>query len=100
MKKTINITPRFKKGDKVVMLPTDIIFYHKINGVYKYPAKNLADYEIDIITSDPTWYPYKSHPNGGYWTYELKDKANECPEDFLDLYDPSAIYYDKPKYIN
>lgn len=91
--------PKFRKGDKVVMLPTEARFYWKVDGELKYPAKMLADYEHEEVVSDANWYSYDLHPEGGYWEYELSQKANPCPEDFLALYDENAEYYDKPKYV-
>ena len=91
--------PKFKKGDKIVMLPSDARFYTNKDGELKYPARYLADYEHDEITDDGNWHPYDLHPEGGYWEYELSTKANPCPEDFLALYNPNTEWYDKPKYV-
>lgn len=90
--------PKFKIGDKIVILPFEIKFYYKIDGELKYPVELLDEYNYDIIT-DFNWYPYSNHPNGGYWQYTLAEKANSCPEDFLALYDVNAIYYNKPEFI-
>ena len=91
--------PKFKVGDKIVMLPSEKRWYWNINGELKYPVHMLADYEHETIVSNANWHSYDMHPNGGYWEYELSEKANPCPEDFLALYDENAEYYDKPELI-
>ena len=65
--------PKFKKGDRCV-------FVDKVGG-------KLSVIEDDMtINGKPFWYEYENHPNKGYWQYPIIGKANECPEDFLRLY--------------
>jgi len=65
--------PKFKKGDRCV-------FVDKVGD-------KLSVLEDDMtIKSKPFWYNYDNHPKKGYWLYPIIGKANECPEDFLRLY--------------
>ena len=65
--------PKFKKGDICVF---------QCPGFENEPEEWK---EIMEIEGNPNWYPYENHPNGGYWQYPIKDKANECPENLLKL---------------
>lgn len=93
--------PKFNIGDTVAMLPHDKRFYHdyKNDGKLYYDASMLEDYEIDLIVATGEWYPYENHPNGGYYQYQLAEKANSCPEDFLVHYSKDIEYYEKPKFV-
>lgn len=39
-----------------------------------------------VVAKPAVWYEYDTHPNKGYWAYEIEGKANLCPEDFLTPY--------------
>lgn len=67
--------PKFKKGDRCMY-------------VYKIGISNQLDILDDnmVIEDDPIWEEYDNHPKKGYWLYPIVGKANECPEDFLRLY--------------
>lgn len=65
--------PKFKKGDRCM-------YVYEVGGI-------LSILEDDMtVKSKPFWYSYDEHPNKGYWCYPIVGKANECPEDFLRLY--------------
>lgn len=65
--------PKFKLGD---------ICLFQMEGFEDEPDEIK---EIMIIDGEPFWYEYENHPNGGYWQYPIKGKANDCPEDLLKL---------------
>lgn len=67
--------PKFKKGDRCVY-------------VYKVGKRKILSVLDDnmIIEDEPYWEEYNKHSNKGYWCYPIVGKANECPEDFLRLY--------------
>ena len=65
--------PKFKKGDRCV-------YVTKVGGILSVLDDNMT------ISGEPHWYEYDNHPNKGYWNYPIIGKANECPEDFLRLY--------------
>lgn len=90
-------TPKFKNGDKIVILPRDEYFYHKRGGLLIYYASFLSDDEMGIISSEAKWYPYANHPNGGYHVYEVQGFANCIPEDFMALFVEDAEYYLMPQ---
>lgn len=69
-------TPKFKKGDRCMYV------YNIING-----SSELEILDDSMVIKDnPFWYDYDNHPKKGYWLYPIVGKANECPEDFLRLY--------------
>jgi hypothetical protein len=68
-------TPKFKKGDRCM-------YVGKIIG---FPDLEILDDNM-VVNGEPFWYDYDNHPNKGYWLYPIAGKANECPEDFLRLY--------------
>lgn len=70
--------PKFKKGDRCV-------YVYDVYGTLE-----VLDNKM-VISSDPFWYDYSDHPNGGYWLYPIVGKGNECPEDFLRLYTGQKI---------
>ena len=41
--------------------------------------------EIMEISGKAIWCScsFNNHPEGGFWQYPIKDKANYCPEDML-----------------
>ena len=64
--------PRFKKGDSCVLIGE--------------VGRTFAVLDLDfIVASDPQWYDYAAHPEGGYWQYEIEGRANSCPDDHLQL---------------
>jgi hypothetical protein len=65
--------PKYKKGDRLVYMHENPEFIHPLDD-------NM------VVDGKPNWRAYECHPNGGYWSYPIKDKANECPEDFLTPY--------------
>ena len=74
MKKPIKkSTPLFKIGDICGFI---------IEGFEDDPEECQETMEI---VGEAKWHEYENHPNGGYWQYEIKGKANKCPEDMLRL---------------
>lgn len=71
----IKSKPKFKKGDRCVY-------------VYEVGKRKILSVLDDNMTIEgkPFWEEYDNHPNKGYWCYPIVGKANECPEDFLRLY--------------
>lgn len=69
-------TPKFKKGDRCMYV------YSVINGSSEL---DILDDNM-VIKDEPFWYDHDNHPKKGYWLYPIVGKANECPEDFLRLY--------------
>lgn len=69
---------KFKKGDRCV-------YIGEVGGEYAVLEDDM------VIDSDAKWYEYAPHPNGGYWQYSIKGKANECPQDLLQLYTNQKI---------
>jgi len=70
--------PKFKKGDRCV-------YVYSVGGILSVLDDNMT------INGKAHWFEYENHPNKGYWQYPIIDKANECPEDFLMLYNGQKI---------
>lgn len=70
--------PKFKKGERCV-------YVYEVGGVLSVLDDNM------VIKGKPFWYEYDDHPNKGYWNYPIVGKANECPEDFLRIYNGQEI---------
>lgn len=70
--------PKFKVGDRCV-------FVDEVGDILSVLDNNMT------IKSKPFWYDYDNHPNKGYWCYLIEGKENECPEDFLRLYNGQKV---------
>ncbi len=65
--------PKYKKGDRLV--------YMDENPEFTFPHDDNM-----VVDGDPIWEENEFHPKKGYWSYPIKGKANNCPEDFLTPY--------------
>ena len=75
--------PKYKVGQRLVFMYTD-------------PEFTIPADDNMVVSGDPSWYEYENHPNGGYWQYPIKGKANECPEDLLLPYVKGQEEYQLP----
>jgi hypothetical protein len=73
--------PKYKIGDRLA--------YMDENPEFTFPLDDNM-----VVNGDPTWEDSEFHPNGGYWNYPIKGKANKCPEDFLTPYLEGQVEYD------
>jgi hypothetical protein len=72
--------PKYKVGQRLVYMDSDPYF------------DMPHDYNM-VVAEEPYWYPYATHPKGGYWAYPIVGKANPSPEDLLLPYVENQKYY-------